>query len=167
MATHSSILTWKIPWTEEPGGLQSMASQRVGHDWVIKNFTFKNTFVLQKLILLIFSDLFVYNYSWYSFIILKMMSLQLYYLFHLNVILLNLSSFFPPFVTLSCLFSFIFQTTVSKGINYSLSCISIHFPLYQICLYHFLLLWGTICPSFLVINKINWYYIYIPIHQRV
>ena len=32
MATHSSILAWKIPWTEEPGRLQSMASQRVGHD---------------------------------------------------------------------------------------------------------------------------------------
>ena len=32
MATHSSILAWKIPWTEEPGGLQSMGSQRVGHD---------------------------------------------------------------------------------------------------------------------------------------
>ena len=32
MATHSSILAWRIPWTEEPGGPQSMASQRVGHD---------------------------------------------------------------------------------------------------------------------------------------
>ena len=32
MATHSSILAWKIPWTEEPGGLWSMGSQRVGHD---------------------------------------------------------------------------------------------------------------------------------------
>ena len=32
MATHSSILAWKIPWTEEPGRLQSMGSQRVGHD---------------------------------------------------------------------------------------------------------------------------------------
>ena len=32
MATHSSNLAWKIPWTEEPGGLQSMGSQRVGHD---------------------------------------------------------------------------------------------------------------------------------------
>ena len=31
-ATHSSILAWRIPWTEEPGGLQSIASQRVGHD---------------------------------------------------------------------------------------------------------------------------------------
>ena len=32
MATHSSILAWRIPWTEAPGELQSMGSQRVGHD---------------------------------------------------------------------------------------------------------------------------------------
>ena len=32
MATHCNILTWRIPWTEEPGGLQSMGSQRVRHD---------------------------------------------------------------------------------------------------------------------------------------
>ena len=32
MATHSSILAWRIPWTEEPGGQQSMRSQRIGHD---------------------------------------------------------------------------------------------------------------------------------------
>ena len=32
MATHSTILAWKIPWVEEPGRLQSMGSQRVGHD---------------------------------------------------------------------------------------------------------------------------------------
>ena len=32
MATHSSILVWRIPWIEGPGGLQSMGSQRVGHD---------------------------------------------------------------------------------------------------------------------------------------
>ena len=32
MAIHSSNLAWKIPWTEEPGGLQSMGSQRVGHN---------------------------------------------------------------------------------------------------------------------------------------
>ena len=34
IATLSSILAWKIPWTAEPGGLQSMGSQRVGHDWM-------------------------------------------------------------------------------------------------------------------------------------
>ena len=32
LATHSSILAWGIPWTEEPGGLQSVESQKVGHD---------------------------------------------------------------------------------------------------------------------------------------
>ena len=37
MATLSSILTWRIPWTEEPGGLQSTRLQKVEHDWVTKN----------------------------------------------------------------------------------------------------------------------------------
>ena len=36
MTTHSSILAWNIPWTEESGGLQSVGSQRVGHDLVTK-----------------------------------------------------------------------------------------------------------------------------------
>ena len=36
MATHYSIVAWEIPWTEEPGGLQSMVSQRVGHSLVTK-----------------------------------------------------------------------------------------------------------------------------------
>ena len=40
MATHFSILTWKIPGTEETGGLQSMALQRVGHDWVTEHSTY-------------------------------------------------------------------------------------------------------------------------------
>ena len=39
VATHSSTLAWKIPWTEEPDGLQSMGSQRVGHDWVTSLFS--------------------------------------------------------------------------------------------------------------------------------
>ena len=40
MATHSRIPAWKISWTQEPGGLQSMGSQGVGHDWAT------NTYVL-------------------------------------------------------------------------------------------------------------------------
>ena len=40
MATNSSILAWKIPWTEEPGGLQSMGSQRVRHNWTTKTHFF-------------------------------------------------------------------------------------------------------------------------------
>ena len=39
MATHSSSLDWEIPWTEEPGGLQSMRLQRVGHDFKINHNT--------------------------------------------------------------------------------------------------------------------------------
>ena len=38
MAAHSSILVWKIPWTEEPGRLQSTGSQRVGHNWMTNTF---------------------------------------------------------------------------------------------------------------------------------
>ena len=40
MATHSSILAWRIPWTEEPGGLQSMGLQRVRHPSSTNTFTF-------------------------------------------------------------------------------------------------------------------------------
>ena len=39
MAAHTSILAWRIPCTEEPGGVQSIGSQRVGHDWVTNTFT--------------------------------------------------------------------------------------------------------------------------------
>ena len=40
MATHSSFLAWRIPWIEEPGGLQSMGAQRVRHGWATNTFTF-------------------------------------------------------------------------------------------------------------------------------
>ena len=39
MATHSNILAWRIPWTEEPGSLWSMGLQSVGHNWVTCTFT--------------------------------------------------------------------------------------------------------------------------------
>ena len=48
MAPHSSILAWRIPWTEEPGGLQSMELQRVGHNWVTSlslSFSFITTII--------------------------------------------------------------------------------------------------------------------------
>ena len=40
MAIHSSVLAWSMPWAEEPGGLQSMELQRVGHEWVANPFTY-------------------------------------------------------------------------------------------------------------------------------
>ena len=51
MATHSSILAWRIPWTEEPGRLLSMGVQRVGHNGVTNTFTF--SFHIFKLVELI------------------------------------------------------------------------------------------------------------------
>ena len=39
MATHSSVLAWRIPWAEEPDRLLSMGSQSVGHDWLTNTFT--------------------------------------------------------------------------------------------------------------------------------
>ena len=50
-ATHSSILTWRIPWTEESDGLQSMGSQRVGYDWVTNSslhHSYLKTWILKK-----------------------------------------------------------------------------------------------------------------------
>ena len=38
MATHSTILTWRIPWTEDPSGLESRGLQRVGHNWATNTF---------------------------------------------------------------------------------------------------------------------------------
>ena len=43
MAPHSSTLAWRIPWTVEPGGLQSMGSRRVGHDGVINTHTYSDS----------------------------------------------------------------------------------------------------------------------------
>ena len=40
MATQYSTLAWEIPWTEDPGGLQSMGLQRVRHDWATNTYTF-------------------------------------------------------------------------------------------------------------------------------
>ena len=46
VTAHSSPLAWRTPWTEEPGGLQSMVSQKVGRDWATHTFHFDNTVFL-------------------------------------------------------------------------------------------------------------------------
>ena len=45
MAIHSSVLAWRIPWTEKPGGLQSMKAHRVGHDCTTITFTFMGVYM--------------------------------------------------------------------------------------------------------------------------
>jgi len=72
MATHSSTLAWKIPWTEEPSGLQSMGSQRVRHDWATSLYFYKNVgtkspksywfLFFQDILLPILFTLFMYLY---------------------------------------------------------------------------------------------------------
>ena len=54
MATHSSILAWKIPWTEEPGQLQTMGLQRVGYDWAATNSCSRSLACLDIFFLLVF-----------------------------------------------------------------------------------------------------------------
>ena len=58
-ASHSSILAWRIPWTEKPGGLQSMGLQRVGHNWVTVPFTMQIYFWALCCVLLIRMYVFV------------------------------------------------------------------------------------------------------------
>ena len=62
MATHSSILAWKIPWTEELLRLQSMGLQRVGHDWVTSH-SLSLSSAFYKSSLNIWSSLFIYYWS--------------------------------------------------------------------------------------------------------
>ena len=59
MATHSSILAWRIPWTEEPGGLQSTGLQRVGHDWATSlSFPFLSPLFYQQWSILLVLNIF-------------------------------------------------------------------------------------------------------------
>ena len=70
MATHSSSLAWRIPWTEEPGGLQSMRLQRVRHDWDTNTHMLGERSLTYKYLHLIFSNFlagdvsFFKNYRW-------------------------------------------------------------------------------------------------------
>ena len=55
MATHSSILAWKISWTQEPGGLQSMGLERVGQDWVTNTYIVYSDFFSFFLLIIFFA----------------------------------------------------------------------------------------------------------------
>ena len=89
MATLSSILAWRIPWTEEPGGLQSMVLQRVGHDWSTKHNSQHNkcsirseylTYWIWKRRWKSFSEIFLwlmFRKPWFSFICFKIKNLKM------------------------------------------------------------------------------------------
>ena len=68
MATHSSILAWRIPWTEEPSGLQSVGLQRVGHNWTTNIFTLSLSPCLRFVFSFFFkSESFSFWWSWVFF----------------------------------------------------------------------------------------------------
>ena len=85
MATHSSTLAWRIPWTQEPGGLPSMGSHRVGHDWsdlaaaAITDFNlyrYTNHFLpLYRVI--IFNMPYSLYYTRFKFLLLKFKAIEL------------------------------------------------------------------------------------------
>ena len=72
MATHPSILAWTIPWTEEPGGLQSLGSQRVRHDWAgagwWKNQAISSSFFQYFIYLFTFGCLCLHCSTWTSLV---------------------------------------------------------------------------------------------------
>ena len=70
VATHSNILAWRIPWTEEPGGLQSIGLQRVGHDWSDLAHTKHMSCILrrkvsqQKQTQIWYNEIYTWNYTY-------------------------------------------------------------------------------------------------------
>ena len=65
MATHSSILPWRIPWTEDPGGLQSIGLQRIRHDWSDLACTWFNTLILYIVLIKWNYTLFFFFFAFY------------------------------------------------------------------------------------------------------
>ena len=69
--THSSILAWRIPWAEEPGKLQSIGSQRVGHDWSKLAHTHTNIYIIKKnthqILYILFPAFSISNYTFFFF----------------------------------------------------------------------------------------------------
>ena len=72
IAPHSSILAWRVPWTEEPGRLQSIEFQRVGHDWVTNTFTFfsSQSTLFFWTTLILFMGVYIYGYIKSHFLLL-------------------------------------------------------------------------------------------------
>ena len=101
MATHSSILAWRIPWTEKPGGLQSIVLQRVRHDWVTDTFTLTRVYTQTQ------TSISAYKYwkPWFhldtfSFVSIPWIFSSLFLFLNLYLLSLTfrtwLSNLFPP-----------------------------------------------------------------------
>ena len=107
MATHSSILAWRTPWTEEPGGLQSVVLQRIRHDWNDLAHTDTNT-----LNVTITTGYFLSIHTW----VLSTIEREKYWtcfsdfiITHLNCVLTNAQLFYCFFILFSFLVQWLFQ----------------------------------------------------------
>ena len=99
MAPHSGILAWRIPWTEEPGGLQSMGLQRVGHDWVTNTFQYSfMTFCISVVLAVISTLSFFILFIWFSFFFSWWAWLKVYQFFLIFFFFLDCNLFFFPFL---------------------------------------------------------------------
>ena len=136
MAIHSSTIAWKIPWTEEPGRLQSMGSQRAGHDWATSQRfinwidLFKKQFIVSS-ILLRFLLVYCFNFFDFFYCLLMSQSLWPHGLYHTRILCPALS---PGVCSNSCPLNWSCYLT-------NLSCIT---PLF---------LWPSVFPSIRVFSR--------------
>ena len=109
MATHSSIIAWKIPWTEEPGGLQSIGLHRVTHDWSSLARTHPHCWALYSVPLICFSILSAIScyLDYCSFILLSIFS-SLWVMF---------SCFFTCLVTFYSIIDIVYKRAVETEVN--------------------------------------------------
>ena len=101
MTTHSSILAWRIPWTEEPGRLQSMGLQRVGHDWARMPCPCHNWYHMAC----VFAGLISLSVMSSSFIHVVANGRISFFFTANNVVLCSLFSASLPALVISCLFN--------------------------------------------------------------
>ena len=144
MAISSSILAWKIPWTVEPGGLQSVGLQRVGHDWGTNTFTLSDNCLSLTLL--------ACSFSWWKFLYLKK--------YGTNVPFFCILFYFLNNILISWTFLYIINYYSSQNFNGCLACHCGYKVIYLIrpplgccnghwgCLcFVFFKLWGRVCSE--------------------
>ena len=91
MATYSSILAWRFPWTEEPAGLQSMGSQRVWHNWATNTCNFHFTYIYIHIYIYIYvymyicMYLYIHTYIYFAIMYTSLCKIYMYIYFKICI----------------------------------------------------------------------------------